>query len=322
MAAPLISVIVPVYNAERYVAQSLQSILNQSIGDLELIVIDDGSTDNSAAVIEKIKNTRLHLHKQANAGMAAALNKGISLAKGKFIARQDADDISLPDRFEKQLVYLSAHPGVGLLGTQAALIDGTGKRTGGFLHHSTDNETLKATLYFDNPFVHSSVMLRKETLDKVGLYNNSLHPLLQDFDLWFRISQISDIGNLPEVLQEYRQLPSGISATSLKFSELVATQCYDHLSQLSKDPELREFACFYHKCFDRSGSMNPGKAFALLKEIEQQFLEQDKLKEGTPFKDIYVHLKRAALDMEVYKSKPGTLRRLVARIKRRFLMGS
>jgi len=322
MAAPLISVIVPVYNAEKYVAPALESILNQSVSDLELIVIDDGSTDASAMVIEKIKDPRLHLYKQANAGMAAALNKGISLAKGKFIARQDADDISLPARFEKQVAYLNDHPKTGMLGTQAALIDSTGKRTGRFLHHSTDNETLKATLYFDNPFVHSSVMLRKEILDKVGLYNNSLHPLLQDFDLWFRISKVSDIANLPDVLQEYRQLPSGISATSLKFSELVAMQCFEHLSQVSKAPGLMEFACFYHKCFDRAGSMNSDKAFALLKEIEQQFLWQNTLKGEKTFKGLYAHLKRAALDLEVHKSKPGTFRHLVARVKRRLLAGS
>ena len=103
---PLISVLIPVYNAELFIGESISSILNQTYTNWELIIIDDGSNDNSASIIGNITDPRIHFHKQENSGMGSALNKAILLANGKYLARQDADDISLPERFEKQIDFL------------------------------------------------------------------------------------------------------------------------------------------------------------------------------------------------------------------------
>src|SRR5215831_13102998 len=116
---PCVSVVLPVYNGEKYLAEALDSILQQTFNDYELIVIDDGSTDRSSAIIESYvkKDRRVIVHRQDNCGLIMSLNQGSSLARGKYIARMDADDVSLPQRLEKQLDYLEQRPDIGLLGT-------------------------------------------------------------------------------------------------------------------------------------------------------------------------------------------------------------
>src|ERR1700752_5362711 len=115
MKEPEISVIIPVYNAEKYIREAVESILHQTYTDFEVLLIDDGSTDNSAKVIAEIKDPRIVYIKQDNAGMAAALNKGITFCKGKFIARQDADDVAHATRFEKQIKFLTENPETALV---------------------------------------------------------------------------------------------------------------------------------------------------------------------------------------------------------------
>ncbi|MDQ3112116.1 MAG: glycosyltransferase [Bacteroidota bacterium] len=255
---PLISVVLPVYNAELFIGDSIKSILGQTYSNWELIIIDDGSKDKSAEIIEKFTDPRIHFYRQGNAGMGATLNKAILLAKGKYIARQDADDISLPERFEKQIDFLEGLEEYALVGTWAEIVNEKLEPGGRTHRHPEMSGRLKFELLFDNPFVHSSVMIRMDALKETGLYDLSKDPLIQDYELWWRISKKFQVGNIARALLLYREVGTGMSRTEKRYGEVVAKQSMENiLSILERDeqkltPEelknLHEFCLLYHSC--------------------------------------------------------------------------
>jgi glycosyltransferase involved in cell wall biosynthesis len=217
MKAPLVSVLLPVYNRADSVGEAVASILRQTFRDFELIAINDGSTeDDTASVLDALARAsgddRLRVvHLDRNRGLAGALNHGISLARGRYIARQDDDDVSLPGRLEAQVRFLEANPRCALLGTRADIWIGAAP-TGRHHDHPSDNATLQFDLLTGNPFVHSSVMIRRSVLDTVGVY--STDPARQppeDYELWSRIARQFEIANLPERLVIYREVPRSLS---------------------------------------------------------------------------------------------------------------
>jgi glycosyltransferase involved in cell wall biosynthesis len=212
---PKISVILPVYNAQSYLRESIESILNQSFEDFELIIINDGSTDDSLSIMESYTDQRIRIINQSNAGLPISLNRAITISKGEYLARQDADDISLPARLAKQLAYLDAHPQCALLGTWAQiLVENT--PTDRSLSHPHLNGDIQLKLLFFNCFVHSSVMIRKSALETSGLYPEDPEKFPpEDYDLWLRIAKHWDVANLPEILLQYRELPNSISRSKL-----------------------------------------------------------------------------------------------------------
>lgn len=208
---PLVSVILPVYKGEKTVRQAVNSILEQSLQSIELIAIDDGSPDNSWEIIKSITDNRIRCVKQENVGLAGTLNRGISLAKGKYIARLDQDDLSLPERLEKQFRHLENNQNTALVGTWSQIYeeDVPSKR---FHKFPITNECLKFALLFDNPFVHSSVMFRTDAIRAMGGYceDPSRQPP-EDFELWSRVSRNYKIENIPEVLTVYKEYPQSMS---------------------------------------------------------------------------------------------------------------
>lgn len=211
MTEPIVSVLLPVYNCELYLGAAIQSILSQTFADYELIIIDDGSTDSSASVVDRFHDSRIHFIQQNNQGLASTLNRGICLARGRYIARQDADDLSYPNRFALQVDYMERHPRCALLGTWAQIMEGE-TLSERFHRHPTAASELRYQLLFNNPFVHSSVMIRRSVLDKVGVY--STDPERQppeDYELWSRIAREHDIANIPRILQVYREIPGSLS---------------------------------------------------------------------------------------------------------------
>ncbi|CAN5905267.1 hypothetical protein BH11BAC7_BH11BAC7_28420 [soil metagenome] len=219
----LVSVIIPVYNAAEFVKDSVDSILAQTYRDFEIVIINDGSTDNSLAVIECIQDVRIKIFSQPNAGIAAALNKGIALSKGRYIARQDADDISLPLRFEKQVKFLEEHTDYGLIGAYAEIIDRSGKVTDRFLKHATTNMKLQYDLLWNTPFVHPSLMIRKECFEKAGGFYTG-KDLFEDYDMWSKIALYYKIANLPDILLQYRELSTGLSFTTSNSNDRIINQ--------------------------------------------------------------------------------------------------
>ena len=229
--APTVSVVLSVKNGGRDLPQALGTILNQSFTDFELIAINNGSTDETASYLDSIADPRVRVFHQEDAGLAAALNRGISLARGRYIARQDHDDWALPTRIAQQVAFLDANPDHALVGTRAEIWVGDSP-TGRFHDHPTQDVELRFALLSNNFFVHSSVMMRKAALDEVGVYTTerSRQPP-EDYELWSRIARRFRIANLPERLTIYRELPKSMSRAGVNpFQEKVILIAAENLA--------------------------------------------------------------------------------------------
>lgn len=250
-SAVTITVLLPVWNCPHYVGQAVESILSQSHSSFEFIIIDDGSTDHTPCVLEQYQDPRIRCIRHSNRGLAATLNRGIELARGEYIARQDQDDLSFPDRLARQVAYMESHPKCALLGTWAQIMQGD-RLTERYHRHPACPSELRYQLLFNNPFVHSSVMLRKSALEAVGGY--STDPTRQppeDYELWSRLSRHNEVANLPEVLVHYREVPGSMSRVGPSpFRDNVIKICIENLSVASgappTDPDLIMIATVLH----------------------------------------------------------------------------
>ena len=210
--APLVSVVMAVKNGGQLMREAIDSILNQTFTDFEFIIINDGSTDNTLEILSEYKDPRIQVYSQENQGLARSLNRGICLSAGKYIARQDHDDISLPTRLAKQVEYLEAHPECGLLGTAAEIWSPSGP-TGRYHHHPTSSSRLKFELIFNNPFVHTSWIFRSDIVQQVGYYTiDPQREPPEDYEYVSRIARKFDVANLSEVLVIYREMPNSLSS--------------------------------------------------------------------------------------------------------------
>jgi len=213
---PLISVLMPAYNAEKYIGEAISSVLNQTFGDFELIVINDGSTDKTEEIILSFSDPRIrYVKNETNLKLIATLNKGIDLANGKYIARIDADDICLPNRFEKQMDFFEKHPDYALCGSWAYLINVKGEEIGQIKFIDSHN-LLQISLLFSCPVIHPSVMVRTEIFKQFKYSNIALH--CEDIELWIRIINFGlKIANIPEYLIKYRWHDANISVENEAF---------------------------------------------------------------------------------------------------------
>ncbi len=209
---PLVSVVLPVRNGERWLAEAVDSVAGQTLRDWEMIAIDDGSEDRTAAILagRAARDGRIRPIRQDAQGLVAALNRGLAEAKAPYIARLDADDRALPDRFQCQAAHLDRHPEIGLLGSWAQEIDGDGRQRG-VLRPPADPGELDRLLMRANPFVHSSVMLRAELVRRLGGFRAAFQAA-EDYDLWLRIAENAKTANLPQILVEYRVHGDNVTA--------------------------------------------------------------------------------------------------------------
>ena len=200
MPNPKISIIMSVYNGEKYLREAIESILNQTFADFEFIIVNDGSTDSSLEIIQSYHDDRIRvINNEINIGLTKSLNKAIGEARGEYIARQDADDISLPNRFEEQLKYFEQYPEVVLLGTSAYRVDEHEKVLAKvILPEKPDKNSLKGSQFY-----HGSLMVKKEVFNKVGRYNELLR-YCQDYELWLRIAKSYEVRNLTQLLYKFR----------------------------------------------------------------------------------------------------------------------
>lgn len=218
---PVVTVLMPVHNAEQYLGAAIESILAQTYRDFEYLIINDGCTDNSRQIITHYIDPRIRLvDNEGNLGLTATLNRGLSLARGRFVARQDADDISFPQRLVKQVDFLNLHPEVALVGTQGYIIDHEGNYLS-FLVTALDMVSIRWRQCFDNSFVHSAVMFRKDVVwNELGGYNAQFS-YCQDFELWSRLLQKYRAANLPDRLIKWRDHRQSMT---VKMSELALTE--------------------------------------------------------------------------------------------------
>lgn len=210
---PMISVVMSVYNAEKYLDEAIESILNQTYKDFEFIIINDGSTDKSLEIIEKYKkeDERVDLISRENRGLIASLNEGIQKARGKYIARMDADDISLPTRFEKQIELMESKD-IDICGGNYLSINSDGSLFSLNLTPQS-HELCTLSLVSKVPFAHPTVMIRKEFLEKYSLeYGQSNFQKAEDLDLWLRMHEKgAKFGNVSELTLKYRIIENSLS---------------------------------------------------------------------------------------------------------------
>ncbi|MCP4397497.1 MAG: glycosyltransferase [bacterium] len=223
MIPPKVTVLLPVYNGERYLRRAIESILQQSYSSFEFLIIDDGSTDLSLKIVQSYQDARIRLLENGrNLGLIDSLNRGMGLAKGEYIARMDCDDISLPERLARQVAYLDTHPDIGVLGCGVRVIDACGNPM--FLvDFPQENGFIKWSLCFYNPLAHPTVMMRKEVVLSVGGYKfdflqedetySTIHN--EDYDLWRRLWRVTSFCNLPDRLLYLRKHADNISKVYL-----------------------------------------------------------------------------------------------------------
>lgn len=182
----MISVIMPFYNAERYITRSVLSILCQNYKNIELILIDDGSTDSSAEIVSRIKDDRIVFLKQKNKGLTKSLNIGLSISRGDYIARHDADDFSIFNRFEKQIQILEEDESLSFLGSSCFIQPENHGIVNEVFSYPENTQDINNAFTTYNPFVHGSIVIRKKVLEKFGGYNEE-YRYVQDYELWSRI---------------------------------------------------------------------------------------------------------------------------------------
>lgn len=197
-----ISVLMPVYNGEKYIKEAIDSILQQTFSNFELLIVNDGSNDRSEEIIKNYNDNRIRLLKnERNLGLVKTLNIGLDATEGEYVARMDQDDISCPDRLEKQIVFMEKHPEVGVLGTWTKVLREKDIFIG---RYYCNHEEIKASLIFSSPMAHPSVMLRKEVMEKNNLkYKEGSRT--EDYELWSRMIRYTKFANLSKPLLIYRK---------------------------------------------------------------------------------------------------------------------
>jgi glycosyltransferase involved in cell wall biosynthesis len=213
---PVVSVVMPVFNAGEFLAEAVVSILGQTMKDFELLLIDDASTDETPRIAAGLRDERIrYLRNNTNRGVAASLNRGLDEARGEFIARMDGDDISRPERLERQVSFLRSRPGLGICGSWIRCF-GLGRPF--TYRYPTGEGCVAATLLFANPMAHGSVMMRASTIRRERLRYDETALAAQDFVLWRSCRDRVAMDNIPAVLLDYRRHGASVSVRSSGFS--------------------------------------------------------------------------------------------------------
>jgi glycosyltransferase involved in cell wall biosynthesis len=206
--APAVTVLMTVYNGSRYLREAVDSIRHQAFSDFELLVIDDGSDDDSLSLLRTFADARIRIVAQhPNRGIRATLNRGLRESRGRYVAIMDQDDLAAPDRLALQVAHLEANPGVGLCGGDVELF---GERSGASWVRYFESAPLRVALLFENPICHPSVMLRRDTLAAHGLEYPEF-PYAEEYALWVRLSRVASLANLRARLLRYRTHAQQIS---------------------------------------------------------------------------------------------------------------
>jgi glycosyltransferase involved in cell wall biosynthesis len=228
---PLVSVLMPVYNAAQYLQESIDSILGQTYTRLELLILNDGSSDESVVISQAAarRDPRIRFFDGPNQGLVHQLNKGLQEAGGQYIARMDADDIAHSERLERQLAYLEAHPKVGLCGTAVRYIGASQA----IIYLPETNEEIRNTLWLQNAFYHPTVVIRTSVVAKHSLRYNPAYDCAEDYKLWSELSAVTETHNLPEVLLDYRIHPQQVSRRkSVIQQQIVARIRHEQMTRL------------------------------------------------------------------------------------------
>jgi len=288
--SPLISVVMAVYNGECYLHESIQSILNQTYSNFEFIIINDGSTDLSPKIINRYANDDLRIItiNQENKGLSYSLNAGLRLAKGKYIARMDADDISMLNRLELQVAALEENSGYGLCQTLFRMINEDGrtivfKKRSGF--RFTPMQT-RWTLLWRNCVAHPTVMLRRDVVTKNNLAYDNNAIGCEDYDLWTRLSQFTDFVTIPEPLLQYRRHSKSVTCNYgekhiRNFARVISANLKPFTGIQLESRELRELVVLTRQTHlmgkDVTWQTDTGFFINLVEQVMNEFNSQNNL---------------------------------------------
>jgi len=230
---PLVTVLMSVFNGETYLKKAIDSILKQSYSDFEFLIINDGSSDKTAEILEHEakRDSRIKVIDQDNQGLVASLNYGLKKACGQLIARIDADDIAYPHRLEKQVAYMAEHPDLLALGSAITLIDDQG-RTLKQIDYPTGTQEVRSAMMLGSKLAHPAVIMRREQVLQIGAYREACRHA-EDYDLWLRLLELGEIDNLKEPLLYYRQHDEKISLKE-SFAQRLATECARFASNMRR----------------------------------------------------------------------------------------
>ena len=208
--APLITVLMPVYNCAGYLREAMDSVLQQTCGDFEFLIINDGSTDESESIIQSYTDVRIKLVNQKNGGVSSALNNGLALSKGKYIARFDADDICYPSRLAEQLAFMESHPDYVMVGSDADYVSEEGAFIFSYENTGHTHEEISAKIYQRNPLIHSAVFFIKSVIMQAGCYDLGAHTF-EDHLLWVKVIKMGKVCNLKKPLIKVRLNPASVT---------------------------------------------------------------------------------------------------------------
>lgn len=235
---PVVSVVIAVHNEQRFVRETVDSILRQTMAAFEIIAIDDASTDDTPGILASIRDPRLRIVRNpANLGLTASLNRGLEMAAGEYVARIDGDDVARADRLAMQVDYLRRHPDVGIVGSSRHVVD----EDGAFLYEARaipDDAGIRWRLLLGNPLAHPTVMIRRSVLTSHRIRYDESFRTAQDYELWTRLLAVTRAANLAEPLLTYRRRPQGISVS--RRAEQLAT--HDRIARLAFARLLPGFA--------------------------------------------------------------------------------
>jgi len=249
---PLVSVLMPVCDGQAFVAEAIESVLGQTFGDFEFLIIDDGSTDKSVEIIEGYDDPRIRLvRNDGRIALIRTLNRGLELARGKYVARMDVDDISLPERLERQIAFMEANPAVGACGTWAVTI---GDGEGTIREYPESAEEIRCGLLFNDVIAHPSVCMRREMFARHELRFDEGYPHAEDYELWNRASEIFPLANLGSVLLRYRVHAESVSRRHREVQEATTKRIQrERLSRLGLTPTDEQLAV--HRWVAAAGSI-------------------------------------------------------------------
>jgi GT2 family glycosyltransferase len=277
---PKISVVMSVHNGSKYLKDAVESILNQTFQDFEFIIVNDASTDDTEEILKQFDDSRIKIIKNPeNLGLTKSLNIGIKAAKGEYIARMDADDISLPHRFEIQVNFLENNPDYALVGSKFYNIDESGN-TKSLIDVPLDNLSIHETLKKNNCFAHGSIIMKKDAFLTVGGYNEQFK-FAQDYDLWLRLAEAYKVANIEEPLYQCRYSEDTISAQNFTeqfyYATFAKSQAEKRESQnkvtLKPFDILKEKNCITDEELDQNWKRTAEEMGMTIKEL-QAYIEE------------------------------------------------
>lgn len=237
---PLISVLLSMYNDEQYIKKSVLSIIHQSYQNWELILIDDGSQDNTYNIVKQMKDSRIRIYRQKNQGLTRSLNIAASYAKGSFLARQDADDVSLPDRFERQIGLFQENPAYIIVGSDLAFIDENDEIIETRTCARNKYQAIQTLGRLSVPLGHGSLMIRKSAFEQINGYDES-YPVSQDFDLLLRLSQLDgEMGSVPKILYQWRVHPKSVTSKKWWVQLMQVLKVHKHVMRIHPNAYSRK----------------------------------------------------------------------------------